>query len=92
MRISYDTAAEALGSPETVMAYSQLGKVLLVSPLSPDGRYLLCVLCDRTTFSVYQNSADLYLFDLESKKWRRLDAVNSDFVSSFPAGRPMGAG
>ena len=84
MRISYDAASDAWGTPETLMECSKQGKSCTFPRPSPDGRYLLCVLCDRTTFAVYQNSGDLCLFDLESKKCRRLDALNSDFVDSFP--------
>jgi hypothetical protein len=84
MRISYDAASDAWGTPETLLECSKLGKSCTFPRASPDGRYLLCVLCDRATFAVYQNSADLCLFDLESKTWRRLDALNGDFVDSFP--------
>ena len=57
MRISYDTASDTWGTPETLMECSKLGKSCTFPRASPDGRYVLCVLCDRTTFAVYQNSA-----------------------------------
>jgi hypothetical protein len=84
MRISYDVASDTWGTPEMLMECSKQGKSCTFPQASSDGRYVLCGLCDRTTFAVYQNNADLCLFDLGSKTGRRLDVLNSDFVCTFP--------
>jgi hypothetical protein len=84
MRISYDAASDTWGTPETLMECSKQGKTCAFPRASPDGRYVLCVLRNKASFSAYQKSADLYLFNLESKQWRRLDVLDSDRVDSFP--------
>ena len=84
VRISYDAATDTWGSPETVMAYSELGKSCAFPRPSPDGRYVLHILSDKTNYPIHQKSSDVYLLDLETKEYRRLDKVNSDLSESYP--------
>jgi len=84
MRISYDAATDAWGSPETVMAYSEHGTSCAFPRPSRCGRYILHILADKTTCPIHQRSSDLYLLDLESREFRRLDEVNSDLSESYP--------
>jgi hypothetical protein len=84
MRISYDVAAGAWGTPETVKAFSEQGVSCSFPRPSPCGKYVLHVLADKTTYPIHQQSSDLYLLDLDSKEDRRLDAVCSDRADSFP--------
>ena len=84
MRISYDTVTDTWGSPETVMAYSDLGTSCAFPRPSPCGRYILHILSDKTTYPIHQRSSDVYVLDLESKQYRRLDNVNSDLSESYP--------
>ena len=59
--------------------------------LPPDGRYLLCVLCDRTTFTVYQEHGDCWA---KMEEVPRHDALNSDCMRTPLPGlhHEMGAG
>ena len=84
MRISYDTATDTWGSPETVMAYSELGTSCAFPRPSPCGRYILHILADKATYPIHQKSSDVYVLDLQSKEYRRLDKVNSDLSESYP--------
>ncbi len=84
MRIAYDTAGETWGSPETVMAYSELGTSCSFPRPSLCGRYVLHILADKTTYPIHQRTSDVYLLDLESREYRRLDDVNSDLSESYP--------
>ncbi len=84
MRISYDVATDVWGAPEMVMEFSKAGKSCAFPRPSPDGRYILHILTDKTTFPIGRNCSDLYLFDLQTKLDRRLDAASSDFSESFP--------
>ena len=84
MRIAYDTATDTWGTPETVVAYSELGKSCAFPRPSPDGRYVLHILSDKTNYPIHQKSSDVYLLDLESKEYRRLGKVNSGFSESYP--------
>ena len=83
MRISYDTATDTWGSPETVMAYSDLGLSCSFPNVSPSGRYILHILADTSTWPIHQRSSDVYVLDLQSKEYRRLDKVNSDLSESY---------
>ena len=85
MRISCDAASDTWGTPEMLMECSKEGKSCTFPRPSPDGKYVLCGLCNRTSFAVYQDQSELRLFDLRSKTWRRLDVLGGDFVESYPS-------
>jgi len=84
MRIAYDVVTDTWASPETVKAYSELGLSCAFPRPSPCGRYVLHILSDKTTYPIHQKSSDVYLLDLATKKYKRLDLVCSDLAESFP--------
>ncbi len=84
MRIAYDTATDTWGSPETVMAYSDLGVSCAFPNASPDGRYILHIVADRTNYPMRQKSSDVYVLDVESNQTRKLDGACSDLSESYP--------
>jgi len=84
MRISYDVETGAWGAAEMVKAYSKLGTSCSFPRPSPCGRYILHILADQTTYPIHQNSSDLYLLDLRTKQYTRLDQANSDLSESYP--------
>lgn len=81
-RVSYDFATQRFGTPETVLSAARTGRSLLQPRVSPDGRWLLFTMCQYGCFPVYQPSSDLYLMDLESGTYRRLE-LNSDQSESW---------
>jgi hypothetical protein len=50
--------------------------------VSPDGHFLLFTAAEYSQFPIYLRSADLYLLDLRTGKWKKLE-VNSDRADSF---------
>ncbi|MBM3498104.1 MAG: hypothetical protein FJX74_05480 [Armatimonadetes bacterium] len=82
-RISYDVETKRWGEPEVVLPAAELGKSLLLPRISPDGRFLLFCACDYGCFPIYQPSSDLYLLDLRTGRWRRLDVLNSPRSESW---------
>ena len=84
MRVSYDIATDVWGAPETVMEFSKSGKSCSFPRPSPDGRYILHILADRTTYPIHQKSSDLYTLDLRTMLDRKLAAASSDGSESFP--------
>jgi hypothetical protein len=84
MRVSYDIATDVWGAPEMVMEFSRSGKSCAFPRPSPDGRYILHILADRTDYPILQKNADLYALDLRTMQDRRLEAASSDFSESFP--------
>ncbi len=82
MRISYDLERDQWGEPEVVVSAQETGLSAAQPRISPDGRFLLFCLCQYGNFPVYQPSSDLYVMDLASRQYRRLD-INSDQAESW---------
>lgn len=81
-RIRYDVATDQWGEPETVLAAEKTGLSMLMPRISPDGRFLLCCMCRYGCFPAFQPSSDLYLVDLATREFRKLEA-NSDTSESW---------
>ena len=84
MRIPHDVATDTWGSPETVKAYSKLGLSCAFPRPSPCGKYVLHILSEKTTYPIHQESSDVYVLELASKRHKRLDPVSSDRADSYP--------
>ena len=73
MRIGYDQATGEWGGLETVLSAEETGLSITQPRISPDGRLLVCCMSDYSTFPSFQPSADLYMVDLASRDWRRME-------------------
>jgi hypothetical protein len=82
MRITYDINTNKWGEVDTVLLSEETGKSITFPEVSPDGKYLLFCMTDYGYFSIYSPASDLYLMDLNSFKYKKLD-INSDHVESF---------
>jgi len=82
MRIRYDIETDTWGEAETVLASAETGLSILLPRISPDGRFLLVCMCKYGCFPIAQPSSDLYLMDLETGEYRRLE-INSDWSESW---------
>jgi hypothetical protein len=82
VRIGYDVATDAWGQPETVLSAQQTGKSLVLPRVSPDGRSLMFCMCDYGYFPIFQPDSDLYLMDLATARYERMDC-NSDWSESW---------
>jgi len=82
MRVSYDAALGQWGEPETVLASVETGKSITQPRISPDGRWLLFCMADYGCFPIFNRECDLYLMDLETRRYRRLE-INSDECDSW---------
>ena len=82
MRISYDLETDTWGEAETVLSSDETGLSILLPRVSPDGKYLLFCMCRYGCFPIYQPGSDLYLMDLDSGQYRRLE-INSDRSESW---------
>jgi hypothetical protein len=82
MRIGYDLATDKWGDPELMLSSRETNLSILQPRVSPDGRFLLFCMCSYGCFPVYQPSSDLYMMDLGSRKYTRLD-INSEFSESW---------
>ena len=78
MRIAFDEASGAWGDVEEVLSSKTTGLSIAEPRISPDGNHLLFCMFPYSSFPGTQPESDLYLMDLRTKKYQRLDAVNSN--------------
>ena len=82
MRISYDINTNKWGEVDTLLLSEETGKSITFPEVSPDGKYLLFCMTDYGYFSIYSPASDLYLMDLKSFEYKKLN-INSKHVESF---------
>jgi hypothetical protein len=82
LRIPYDIESGQWGEIDTVLLAREAGHSISWPRISPDGRYLLFTMSDHGYFSIHYPSSDLYIMNLETKQYWRLD-ISSDDVDSF---------
>jgi hypothetical protein len=84
LRIPYNLEQDTWGAIETVVSAKDTGMSCLTPRLSPDGRFLLFVMCPYSCFALYQPASDLYILELASGTIRKL-SCNSDCAESWHA-------
>jgi Periplasmic component of the Tol biopolymer transport system len=82
LRIPYDTATNTWGDIDTVLSSRQTGKSISFPNISPDGRYVRFCMLDHGYFATYDKSSDLYILDLKTNKYHRLN-ISSNSAESF---------
>jgi hypothetical protein len=82
MRIGYDPVQRTWGTLETVISADQIGLSITEPRVSPDGKFLLFTGTAYSQFPIYLQSADVFLLDIGTGKWKKLE-VNSDRPDSF---------
>jgi hypothetical protein len=81
-KISYDKVSNTWGEVDTVFNANLEGKSITFPRVSPDGKYLLFCLIDYGYFSINHRESDLYLMDLATGEYDRLD-INSEMNDSY---------
>jgi hypothetical protein len=77
MRISYNADTDTWGQAETVVSAAETGKSSTQARISPDGRFMLFVMCEYGNFPIFRPDSDLYLMNLIDGGYRRLDISSS---------------
>lgn len=83
MRVSFDESKRKWGNVEEVLLSKTTGLSIAQPKISPDGRFLLFCMFPYSSFPGTQPESDLYLMDLSTCAYRRLDAVNSEKSESY---------
>jgi len=73
MSVKYDRTNGSWGKPDVLVSSAITGKSCLEPRASPDGRFVLFCMTDYGGFPIHQASCDLYLLDVKSGQYRRLD-------------------
>lgn len=82
-KISFDQETGGFGDKvDTLFHASELGLSVSFPRVSLDGRYLMFTVSDYGNFTIWHESADLYLIDLQSGQYKPL-AVNSSKTESY---------
>lgn len=82
VRKSFDPDSKTFGDAEIVFKASDLGKSVSFPRVSPDGKYLVVTLMDFGTFSIWHKEADLYIINLQTGEYKKMD-LNSDDTESY---------
>jgi hypothetical protein len=82
LRILYNQESNTWGNADTVLGSSETGMSITFPRISPDGRYLLFCMIDHGYFSINHAASDLYLMDMATGKYRKLD-INSGRNESY---------
>ncbi|MEO0292747.1 MAG: hypothetical protein ABIN61_00805 [candidate division WOR-3 bacterium] len=82
MRIPYDFEKNEWGEVEPVLTSKETGKSISFPRISPNGKFLLFCMSDYGYFSIHFKSSDLYMLDLKTKKYWKLN-INSEQSESY---------
>jgi Tol biopolymer transport system component len=82
VRRKFDEPSGKFGITEKVFNASGINKSVSFPAISPDGRYIVFVLHDHGSFSIWHKEADLYLMNLSDLKVSRMK-INSDETESY---------
>ena len=83
--ISFDPDSRRFGTRVDTLynAKARYGRSVSFPRVSPDGKFLMFTLSGYGNFSIWHKDADLYMFNLQTRKWMPLDALNSKDVESY---------
>jgi len=82
VRMSYNQESGEWGDVETVLSSDETGLSITQPRISPDGRFLLFCMSEYSCFVIHQPNSDLYLMDMTTGEYKRLDC-NSDLHESW---------
>lgn len=82
MRIPVDVEKNVWGKVDTVISSKKTGRSITFPKISPDGKYLMFTMSEYGYFTIHHPDADLYLLDLQTGKYERMD-INSKQTDSY---------
>lgn len=82
LRIPYDVEKNVWGKVDTVISTKKFGKSITFPKVSPDGKYLMFTASDHGYFTIHHPDADIYLLDLQTGKYDKMD-INSPQTDSY---------
>jgi hypothetical protein len=82
LRIAFDPKTYTFGRVDTILTSRQTGLSITFPLISPDGHYLVFAMTDIGYFTIYHRISDLYIMDLETLEYHKLD-INSTSNESY---------
>jgi len=83
-RISYDIETNTWGEIEDVLLASKIGKSVSFPRVSPDNKHVVFCLADYGYFTVFNETSDIAILDLETREFYKPD-INTLGVESYPS-------
>lgn len=80
---SFDPQTRTFSPPKVVLDAQKANASFLFPRVSPDGRWMVVTLSSFGVFPIWHREADLWLLDLSSGTFRRLDEINSNDTDSY---------
>ena len=81
MRIAFNPKKEKWGNAEMVLDADSIGMTISMPAASPDGKFMVCSMSDYGYFTIFHQNSDLYLIDLETRKFKKME-LNSNTAES----------
>jgi len=82
LRIAFDPNTYTFGEVDTILTSRQTGLSITFPLISPDGQYIVFAMTDIGYFTIYHRISDLYIMDLQTFEYRKLD-INSTSNESY---------
>ncbi len=82
VRKSFDSTSRTFGKDELVFDASEMKKSVSFPRISPDGKFIVFTMADYGTFPIWHEEADLYLLNLQSGKFKKME-LNSNKTESY---------
>jgi hypothetical protein len=82
LRIGFDGGTGNWGEVDTILSANKTGKSISFPKVSPDGKFLMFCMNDYGYFTIHHPGADLYLLDLQTGNYRKMD-INSPETDSY---------
>ena len=84
LRIEFDASTGQFGERvDTLVSSAITEKSVALPRISPDGKYLVFCMSNYGTFPIWHRENDLYVMDLETKKIRNMEEINSNQSDSY---------
>ncbi|MBP7507032.1 MAG: hypothetical protein KA807_04370 [Prolixibacteraceae bacterium] len=82
MGISFNVSTNKWGVPDTLLKAKDTGMSISFPKACPDRKSIVFCMSEYGYFTVHNQSSDLYIMDLVTKKYKKLE-LNSDNVESY---------
>lgn len=82
VRIGFNPKTYEFGNVDTILTSRQTGLSITFPLISPDGKYLVFCMTDHGYFTIYHRISDLYIMNLETREYHKLD-INTSSNESY---------
>jgi hypothetical protein len=82
LRIAFDVNTNTWGDVDSILTLNEPDKSISFPKISPNGKFLMFCLSDYGYFTIHHPMADLYMLNLETHQYRKME-INSPQTDSY---------